>query len=130
MKEKYIQILMGLVALHSIAVGIGLLVLPFEYLAFFGFPNYPDNFFQAQGAVFHFVMSAAYIIAAINPKKYHVLLLFSFIAKMIATVFLILYFLVISQIITVLISGIFDCILGVVIFYAYLQYSLNSHQNT
>ena len=116
---KVTQVFMTLVTLHSFIVGLLLLIIPYEYLSIFGFREIDHNFFQAQGAVFHFVMCIAYFMVILNPHKNQNLMLFSFYAKMTATVFLLIYFFFVTEVITVLLSGIGDFLMGLIILFLY-----------
>ena len=106
---------MLLVAIYSILVGICLIVSPVSFLEKLGF-FMEEKFFAAQGGVFHIVVSIAYLMAATNMPGRKNLVIFSFSAKFIATVFLFAYYLFVSPVLLVLLSGIGDLIMGVVIF--------------
>ena len=58
---KLLRIFLALVALHSFCVGLGLIIMPFEYFTFFGYEGYQGLFFKVQGGVFHIVMCGAYV---------------------------------------------------------------------
>lgn len=109
---RLLRIFLGLVALHSFCVGLGLIILPLEYFSFFGYEGYQGSFFKIQGGVFHIVMCGAYVPAALDPRKYIILVRFSIFAKFIATVFLLSYVLFAGMIWMVLVSGIMDFIMG------------------
>jgi len=119
---KFLQIFLWLVGIHSLIVGINLIFVPTSLMPFFGFQNISENFFRAQGGVFHIVLFFGYILAAWNLQKNHILIIFAIIAKAIATVFLFTYFILIAQIWTVLFSGIVDAIMGLIIFWAYFNH--------
>ncbi len=106
-----------MVALHSLFVGIALMFLPAKYFVNFGYNEINENFFRAQGGIFHIVMVTAYLIAARDPIKNKIMVRFSFIAKMIATIFLIGYFLLVDSIFVVLLSGIGDFAMGAIIYF-------------
>lgn len=116
---KLTKLFLFLVALHSFLVGILLIFLPVNIIEIFGFQPYTQNFFRAQGGVFHIVMSFAYFMAGLNPLKYVSLLQFSFTAKFTGFVFLILYYLIVNQITLILLSGVADLLMGIVIFLLY-----------
>lgn len=114
------QILLWLIAIHSFFVGILLIILPPNLMEFFGY-DIQERFFQTQGGVFHMVMCVAYIMVATNVENGKQLSIFSYSAKFIATVFLVSYFFFADQIITVLLSGIGDFLMGIFIYLFYIN---------
>jgi hypothetical protein len=112
---KLFRVFMGLVALHSFCVGLALIIIPLEYFSLFGYEGYQGTFFKIQGGVFHIVMCGAYIPAALDPRKYIILVRFSVFAKFIATVFLLSYVLFSEMVWMVLLSGIMDFIMGLIL---------------
>lgn len=116
---RFLSWFLWLVMLHSLGVGIGLIFMPGSWMSFFGFEPYVQNFYQAQGGIFHIVMCVAYSIAAIDNKKYEVLISFSIIAKFIAFVFLLLYFVLVDQAWIIIFSSIGDGLMGTVILLLY-----------
>ena len=112
---KLLKIFLILVAIHSFCVGLGLILIPLDYFDLFGFHEYSGNFFKIQAGVFHIVMCGAYVSAARDPVGNQVMIRFSIFAKMIATVFLISYALIIDMVWMVLASGIFDFVMGLVL---------------
>ena len=117
-----LSLILFLVAFHSICVGIGLIVRPAELMQLFGFGICYERFFATQGGVFHIVMSVGYLMAAYNVDQYRSLAVFSIIVKIMATVFLFTYFIVVEKIWLVLISGISDGLMGIVIYLALVSY--------
>ena len=113
--KKLLRIFLYLIALHSFCVGLGLIIIPFEYFSFFGFEGYQGNFFRIQGGVFHIVMCGAYLPAAINPVRNNLLMRFSIFAKFAATVFLLSYCLFVESVWMVLASGGMDFIMGLLL---------------
>lgn len=109
---KHLKILLFLVALHSFFVGLGLIFIPSHFFVEIGYHQICENFFRAQGGVFHLVMVVAYSFAALNPIVNKPMVKFSIIAKFIATFFLIFYFLFVENIIVVLLSGLGDFAMG------------------
>jgi hypothetical protein len=73
-----------LVALHSYAVGLGLLLAPGLAVTIGGFPEPETLFFMHQGGVFHLVVATGYLIEY-RRSGTATLLVF---AKTVATVFL------------------------------------------
>lgn len=121
---KHLKIFLYLVALHSFFVGLGLIFIPSHFFVEFGYHEISENFFRAQGGVFHLVMVVAYSLAAINPSINKPLVKFSIIAKLIATFFLVYYYLFIDNIIVVLLSGLGDFAMGVLILFLAKQTGL------
>jgi hypothetical protein len=111
------------VSIHSFSVGLGLIIIPLEYFGLFGFEGYTGNFFKIQGGVFHIVMCGAYLPVAINPLKRIVLLRFAIFAKFTATVFLLSYCLLAEPVWMVWLSGLFDFLMGLILFWFYRRIS-------
>ncbi len=118
---RYLKIFLWLVAIHSFCVGLGLILIPLEYYDLFGFGNYQGNFFKIQAGIFHLVLVIAYVFAALDPVKYRVMILFSILAKFIATFFLIGYSLFGEMVWMVLVSGIADFLMGLILLTFYLK---------
>lgn len=114
---KYLKVVLLLTSLHTLCIGIALVVLPNNVIELFGFTEIGGRFFRTQGGVFHLVTAMGYYIAAMdisnNPKfiQYIILVKFS------ATVFLVIYYLFVDAVIVVLLSGIVDFLIGLVILY-------------
>ena len=120
--KSRIEIFLKLVALHSFAVGIGLIFLPAKYLEFFGFANTSACFFQLQGGVFHLVMTVAYWLAAKHLEKSPGMIHLVIIAKSMAFVFLLIYFFAKEQSWMVLVSAMGDGLMAAIIFTFFRQY--------
>lgn len=112
---KLLSVFLWLVALHSMMVGIGLILLPASLIEFSGFAKCTERFFPSQGGVFHIAMAVGYAIAAYNIKRFECLVIFSIIVKFIATLFLLIYFVFVSSIWLVGFSCISDFIMGLII---------------
>lgn len=112
---KILSVFLWLVALHSFLVGLGLILLPSSAFEYLGFNSTFDRFFSTQGGVFHIAMSVGYSLAAYDIKRYKALVLFSVIIKLIAAVFLFLYFVLMSSKLLIIASGISDLIMGICI---------------
>ncbi len=120
----WLKIILWLIAIHSIIVGVLLICLPISGYHFFGF-NVEEKFFPTQGGIFHIVMSIAYIMAAKRLGKDTGLVIFSYIAKFIATAFLVFYYFIFDNILTILFSGIGDLIMGLIILATLHEYKRN-----
>ena len=116
---KYLSIFLWLVAIHSLFVGVGLILLPDSFLDFFGYNECTERFFPSQGGVFHIAMAVGYAMAAYNLKRYECLIIFSIVVKFMATIFLFTYFIFVSSIWLVLLSGISDFLMGSIILLLY-----------
>jgi hypothetical protein len=121
---KYLKIFLWLVALHSFCVGIGLISIPIDYYDIFGFMDYRGGFFKVQAGVFHLVMVMAYILAACEPVKNRVMIVFSISAKFTATLFLLIYAIFGDMIWMVLVSGIADGLMGLILLGFYMKLNL------
>lgn len=97
---------------------------PSGYFVEFGYHTISENFFRAQGGIFHIVMAAAYLTAAADPIKNKIMVKFSISAKLIATIFLLGYFFFFDQILVILLSGIGDFAMGAIIFFLAKQSGL------
>lgn len=117
--DKILSVFLWLVAIHSFLVGIGLIVLPSSAFEFLGFdPNF-DRFFSTQGGVFHIAMAVGYAMAGYDKIKYEQLIVFTIIVKFIATIFLVIYFIIISSQLLIIFSGISDFLMGLIILFLY-----------
>ena len=117
--DKILSVVLWLVSLHSFLVGIGLIVLPTYVFEFLGYQSTFDRFFSTQGGVFHIVMAVGYAMAGYDKKKFECLIIFSIIVKLIATIFLVIYFILISSQLLIILSGISYFMMGFVILFLY-----------
>ena len=120
--DKLLSTVLWLVALHSITIGLALIAQPTLLMKLLGFSPECEQFFPAQGGVFHVLMAVAYVMGAINIKKYHYLIVFSIIVKAVATLFLMVYCFTVEFKWIVLLSGIGDGVMGLIIFLALENY--------
>jgi hypothetical protein len=120
-QRRILGIFLKLVAIHSLLVGIGLMVLPAEWQRFFGFDASTEPFFRVQAGVFHIVMAVAYLLASRLGKHTHGLVVLTICAKLIATVFLLTYYVVVSRIWIVLISAAGDAVMALIIWRLYAR---------
>ncbi len=116
---RRLSLLLWLVAAHSAAVGIGLMAHPAGIFARMGYAPLAEPFFAAQGGVFHIVMAIGYSLGAWDIRRNRTLVWFSIVVKAVATVFLLLYWLLIDDVIVVLASGLLDGAMAVIIALAY-----------
>jgi hypothetical protein len=117
--RKYLGLILYLVSIHSLAVGLGLILLPLSQMPLFGFQVAVEKFFPVQGGVFHLVMSVAYAMAARGKLRREGLIIFSITAKYMATVFLIIYGLAVVGVWMVWLSAVGDVVMGTVILWAW-----------
>jgi len=120
--DRLLSTVLWLVALHSIAMGLALIVQPALLMKLSGFSSECERFFPAQGGVFHILMAVAYIMGATNIEKYYYLTVFSIIVKGLATLFLMIYCFAVEFKWIVLLSGIGDGVMGLMIFLALQNY--------
>ena len=119
--EKAISVFLWLVALHSFIVGVCLILLPSSVFEFLGFNPSFDRFFSTQGGVFHIIMSICYAMGAYDLKKFLALIVFSFIVKFVAAIFLLLYFIFISPQLLIILSCLSDLAIGLIIYFLYIK---------
>ena len=120
--DKVLSATLCLVAAHSLAMSLVLITQPAFLMALSGFSGNYEHFFPTQGGVFHLLMSVVYLLGAVNIEKYHHFIVFSIFVKTVATFFLIFYCFAVEFIWIVLLSGIADCVMGLMIFWAFRQY--------
>lgn len=129
-KGKLLKIVMWLIALHSLVIGIGLIILSFSMLEFTGFDSNQEGFFSAQGGVFHIAMAVAYSFAAFDNVQSEYFIIFSIIVKLIASIFLFTYYFFIELLPIVILSGIVDFLMALIIIYLYNTVKrANIHKN-
>jgi len=118
---RYFKSVLQLIALHSFAVGLALILLPFGVLAWFGLTVDPYRFFSTQGGVFHIVMSIAYLLAARAPLQEKSLVIFIILAKWIAFFFLGSYFLFAEMVPMIALSAVGDGLMGIIVMFFFLE---------
>ncbi len=116
------SLFMWLVASHSLSTGLGLIFLPSELFEKLGYSIITERFFAVQGGVFHIVMCIGYLMAAVKKDKYEGVVYLAIIAKLSATIFLVTYSVLAAWIWVVFFSGIFDLLMGVIMYVLYKQY--------
>jgi hypothetical protein len=120
--DKFLSMVLWLVAILSIAIGVALITQPVFLMEWLGFGSEHEPFFPAQGGVFHLLMSVAYLLGAMDSQKYYVLIIFSIIVKAGAALFLFIYCLTIEFKWVILTFGIVDGVVGLTIFSALRHY--------
>lgn len=120
--DKMLSAILCLVAAHSLAMSLVLITQPTVLMTLSGLSGDYERFFPAQGGVFHLLMSVIYLMGAINIEKFHHFIVFSIFVKAVATFFLILYCFAVEFKWIVLLSGIADCVMGLMIFLALKNY--------
>ena len=113
---------MWLVAFHSFSTGLGLILLPAAWFEKLGYHMITERFFAVQGGVFHIVMCVGYLMAASAKERFPGVVYLSVTAKMTATFFLLTYSFFVEWIPVVFASGIFDLLMGIIIYILYKQY--------
>jgi hypothetical protein len=122
-----LSMILWLIAVHSIAIGLALIIQPAVLMEWSGFGSEHERFFPTQGGVFHLLMAVAYVMGALNSQKYHYLIIFSMIVKAVATTFLFIYCFIVEFRWTILIFGLVDGMMGMMIFFA-LAYRRHFHK--
>jgi len=123
--DKLLSAVLGLVAIHSLGMGLILIAQPAVLTEVAGFSSDCEHFFPTQGGVFHLLMFVVYLMGAIHIEKYHYFIVFSIFVKAVATFFLMMYCFVAEFKWIVFLSGIGDGVMGLMIFLAF-QYYLSS----
>lgn len=126
--EKYRSYLRGMLwlfVIHTTAVAIGLFILPTKYLIYFGLDGYQGRFFQTQAGVFHLVMGVAYLLALYHGEKQYCLIYFAVIAKSIAAVFLLLYYMFMEPSWILVFSALGDGVLGLMLLFLYKRFKVS-----
>ena len=127
--DKLLSTVLGLVAIHSLVMGLTLIAQPTVLMEFAGFSPDCDYFFPAQGGVFHLLMFGVYVMGAIHIEKYHYFIVFSIFVKAVATFFLTIFSFTVEFKWIVFLSGVADCVMGLMIFWAF-QYYLRLKKST
>lgn len=116
------SLFMWLVAIHSFSTGLGLIFLPGPLFEKLGYSMISERFFAVQGGVFHIVMCVGYLMAAVGKDRFPGVVYLAVTAKLTATVFLLTYSFAVEWVPVVFLSGIFDFLMGVLIWFLYKQY--------
>ncbi len=117
--QKRLGLILYLVSVHSLVVGLALILLPLSLLPHFGFQVAVEKFFPVQGGVFHIVMSVAYAMAGYWKLRQEGLIVFSIAAKYAATVFLLSYGLFVQSVCMIWSSALGDVVMGSIILWAW-----------
>jgi len=115
--DRLLALVLWGMAVHTAAVGTGLLAHPGALLDLLGFDLPEQPFFIMQGGVFHWLMGAAYAAAARAPRRHVTLIEFAVLVKSVAAVFLITYWLVARDPWSVLASGVVDGAMALVLWF-------------
>ncbi|MDH3356123.1 MAG: hypothetical protein OEM06_01540 [Desulfobacteraceae bacterium] len=127
--DKLLSTVLGLVAIHSLGMGLILISQPAVLMKFAGFNPDCDHFFPTQGGVFHLLMFVVYLMGATHIEKYHHFIVFSIFVKAVATFFLMIYCFAAEFKWVIFLSGIGDGVMGLMIFLAFQHY-LRSKKST
>jgi hypothetical protein len=95
------------------------MALPPKVMWVFGYTQVSDRFFQMQGGLFHIIMAIVYFYAGQNLSAIAILVKITIAAKLLASIFLILYYLSIEPIWMVLVSGVVDFLMGIIVLILY-----------
>ncbi len=110
-----------LLAIHSLCVGAGLIILPLPAYTFFGFQEYYGAFFKIQAGVFHVIMASVYFFTALDPQRYKNFVYLTIAAKFTATLFLLSYYILAERIWMVLVSGLGDLLMGTAVLLLFIR---------
>ena len=108
-------VVLRLLALHSAAVGIGLLAAPSSWLLAMGLDPGDHRFFAMQGGVFHLILASAYAMASARTDDARPLVLLTIVAKSAAAVFLVSFYALIHRNGVVLASGVVDAAMALAV---------------
>ena len=111
--------LLRIFILHTTCVAIGLFVIPSDYLAYFDLEGYHGRFFQIQAGLFHLVMGVAYFLALRHGEKEPWLVFFAVIAKSMALVFLLLYYIFMERSWIIIFSAFGDGAMGLLLLFVF-----------
>jgi hypothetical protein len=120
-KRHRLFIVLSLISLHSFLVGIGLILFPGELMEYLGFHFVNERFFQVQAGIFHIILSICYILPLLKYDNFKSLVIFFIAVKILATLFLFIYFLFFDSILCVLLSGFGDCAMAILLLYIYFD---------
>lgn len=124
----HLRLVLWAAALHSFAVGLGLILHPAPVLAYFGYAPLSEPFFPTQGGVFHVLMAVGYGMGAVHPDRFLCLVVFAVIVKTAATAFLLTYWSLVSPLWIVLLSAVGDGALAVALWWAYRRWRRSVRQ--
>lgn len=117
-----------LVVIHSLVVGLCLILFPPAYLNAFGF-EVTEKFFPTQAGVFHLIMVVIYVFAIRRLNRSVDLVQLSIGIKFLAAIFLFVYYFLISDIVTVVLSGAGDLSMGIILLYLFIRSGLAGNKN-
>ncbi|MBC8477978.1 MAG: hypothetical protein ISR91_01400 [Candidatus Delongbacteria bacterium] len=117
--RKHLTLVLWLFALHTFAVGLGLILVPSAWMEYFGLVGYQGRFFQVQGGVFHLIMGIFYLTPIWHWGVSRLLVHMFIVVKILATVFLFLYFLLVEPAIVILLSGVGDGLLALMLWWVF-----------
>jgi len=89
-----------------------------EYL---GFQFVHERFFQVQAGVFHIILSISYVFPLLSYNNFKILIIFPIAVKILATLFLFIYYIYFDSILCVLLSGFGDCAMAALLLYIYFR---------
>lgn len=116
---RRLRTVLWLMAAHSAAVGIALMLHPDRLLELAGYEPVGEDFFPVQGGVFHVIMAVGYGLGALDSDRRSMLIRFAVFVKSAALVFLVAYWLTAPRLFVVLASGLVDGAMAGVLFWAY-----------
>ena len=117
------RLVLIIIALHSLILGLGLILFPRALIPLFGFGVPAENFFFLQSGMFYCIMAIAYAMLGLWPERKEGLMLLTFFAKFLTTIFLLSFYFLSGGAWTLLLSALLDFIMGLAILWFYLDLS-------
>ena len=121
--SKRLSLVFWLIFLHSFFVGLAFIFHPHRIMNMLGFHSIGEGFFPVQGGVFHIIIGIFYLTVVLRVEGFRTVIYLSMIAKSMAFVFLLYYYIFVDGIFIVLFSGIADGAMAVIIMLAYQSYN-------
>lgn len=118
---RALRVVMALVSLHSLLLGLALYFFTAPVLRAFGFLAGPSLFYPRQSGVFLFILGIAYLLPAVDLRRFRAFAWFALVSKLCAVLFLYGEVLVFHASLIVLLAGIGDTLMGLVILLLCLQ---------
>jgi len=114
-REQALRLITLLVSLHSLLLGLTMMVFPSRFLAFVGWPNPERPFYPSQSGVFLIILAVAYFFAL----KHRGMVRFIIFSKMAAVAFLLAHGLFISAPPVIFLTATLDGLMGLALWVLY-----------
>lgn len=126
-RKNTLIIFLWLMAIHSFLVGVLLIAMPLSGFQYFGF-DITNKFYACQGGTFHIIMAVCYVMAVKWLDRSDVLIVFSILVKFMATLFLLSYYMLAENILTVLLSGIGDLLMALLLLLFFRRFKITQQK--